>query len=306
VSDVKVPANSPRTPTPTEYRELWLAMLLGRLPPAWASAVGAWLGAQRGRRGIAAKRLWVERLDRNLDRLGAPLPPGGRDQRVIAYTSRIGRLYAEYPVLHKLAREGRLELVGRGHLTDLPRPAILVSCHLANWELVGHVLALLDAPASALHDPPENPVRRRLAARARLGWLPDSQLIPPSPQALRQLCRALANGRNLLLYIDEVRDGHLWAPSLGRCLPERGNLWLAARLAVRYRADLLPVHVERVGAARFRIVISPKLAPPGGGEAERTRSLADQLDQWLETQVRAHPEHWYGLWEVDLAVPLPR
>jgi hypothetical protein len=150
-----------RRPTLAEYREPWAAMLLRRLPAAWGSALGAWLRAHRGRKGIAASRLWVERLSRNLE------------------------------------------------------------------------------------------------------------LIAASPQALRQLCKALAAGRNLLLYVNEVKDGFVWAPSLGRRIPERGNRWLAARLAVRYRVDLLPVSVERIGPARFRILISPKLG--AAGATARTR-----------------------------------
>ena len=297
--------NDSRRPTLGEYQELWMAMLLGRLPVSWTSAIGAYLGARRGRRGIAAKRLWVDRLDRNLDRLCPQQDPVERERRIVAYTSRVGRLYAEYTVLQKIVREGRLDVVGLEHLQGLSRPAILASCHLGNWELVGHVLTLLDAPAFALYDPPQNPIRHRLATQARLGWRSDFQVVSASPHAMRQLCKALAKGCNLLMYVDEVKDGYLWAPSLGRRIPYSGNRWLTARLAVRYQADLVPVHVERVEAARFRIVIAPKLVPVGGDDDERARSLADQMDLLLNTWIQAQPEHWHGLWEFDLDNPLP-
>jgi KDO2-lipid IV(A) lauroyltransferase len=297
--------NDYRRPTLGEYQELWAAALLARLPVSWTSAIGAYLGARRGRRGIAAKRLWVDRLHRNLDRLCRQTDRTERERRLVAYTSRIGRLYAEYTVLQKIVREGRLEVVGLAHLQGLSRPAIFASCHLANWELVGHVLTLLDAPAFALYDPPQNTIRHRLATQARLGWRSDFQVVPTSTHAMRQLCKALANGCNLLMYVDEVKDGYLWAPSLGRRIPYSGNRWLTARLAIRYQADVLPVHVERIEGARFRILISPKLVAVGGNDDERVRSLADQLDQVLNTWIQSQPEHWHGLWEFDLDKPLP-
>ena len=92
---------------------------------------------------------------------------------------------------------------------------------------------------------------------------------------------------------------------LGRRIPYTGNRWLTARLAVRYRADILPVHVERVGAARFRLVIAPKLVALGSDEDERARSLADQMDGLLNSWIGSQPDHWYGLWEFDLDQPLP-
>ena len=84
-----------------------------------------------------------------------------------------------------------------------------------------------------------------------------------------------------------------------------GNRWLTARLAIRYQADVLPVYVERIEEARFRIVIAPKLVAAGGDDDERARSLADQLDHLLNTWIQSHPEHWHGLWEFDLDNPLP-
>jgi KDO2-lipid IV(A) lauroyltransferase len=294
-----------RRPTPGEYLELGLAGIMRWMPASWASAIGAYLGARRGRRGIAAKRLWVDRLGRNLERLQPEPDPRKRAQRIVSYTSRIGRQLAEYMVLHKIVREGRLEVVGSEHLQGLSRPVIVASCHLANWELVGHLGTLLDTPAVAVYDPPENPIWHRLANSARLRWRPDYQVVPASPHAMRQICKALASGCGLLMYVDEVKDGYLWAPSLGRRIPYTGNRWLTARLAVRYRADILPVHVERVGAARFRLVIAPKLVALGSDEDERARSLADQMDGLLNSWIGSQPDHWYGLWEFDLDQPLP-
>jgi lauroyl/myristoyl acyltransferase len=123
---------------------------------------------------------------------------------------------------------------------------------------------------------------------------------------MRQLVRALNSGRNMLIYIDEPRSDYVWAPSLGRTLPEAGNRWLTARLAVRHQLDILPVHVETLGVARYRIVIAPKLSPGKGDEAVCVRALADEMDRWLEAWIRPDLENWYSLKDFVHDKPAPR
>lgn len=299
--------NGERRPTPVEYLELGLSVLMRHLPVTWVSAIGAWFGARYGRRGIAAGRKWVKRLHGNIERFGGVADPAERERRIVDYTRRVGSIYAEFTVLQRLVEEGRVEVVGVEHLQGLSRPAILASAHLANWELVGHVLTLLEGAGSVLYDPPANPIRHRLAVEARLAWRRgrDGELVPASPGAMRHLTRAIAQGRNLLMYVDEERDGYIRAPSLGREIPYAGNRWLTARLAARYQADVVPVHVEHLGQARYRVVIEPKLIPGEGDAETRARSLADQMERHLDTWIRAHPEHWYWLPWFEPGRPAP-
>lgn len=284
-----------RKPTLAEYPELWLSRLMRHLPVVWVSAIGAWFGARYGRRGIAAGRKWVKRLHSNIERFSGVVDPAERERRIVEYTRRIGRIYAEFTVLQRLVEAGRVEVVGTEHLYGLSRPMIFVSGHLANWELVVHALTLVDADSCALYAPPDNPIRHRLAVEARLRWRHDLVLVPASPNAMRQITRAIARGRNLLMYVDEEKDGYIRAPGLGREIAYAGNRWLTARLAANYNADVVPVHVEAIGPARYRVVIEPRLAPGEGDAETRARALADQMERCLDTWVRANPEHWYWL-----------
>jgi len=289
-----------RKPTLLEYTELWLSVLMRRLPVGLVSAIGGYFGARVGRQAIVGARLWTKRLHANIERFSGVSDPVVRQQRITEYTRRIGQIYAEFTVLQRIVREGRLEVVGAEHLQGLSKPAIIVSGHLANWELVGHVMTLLEGGTSALYAPPDNPIRHRLAIKARGNWGKDCELIPSSPQAMRKIARAVERGRNLLMYVDEERSGYIWSPSLGRRIPYAGNRWLSARLAVRYKADIVPVHVEPIGVARYRLIIEPKLVPRGGDDESKARSLADQMDCHLDAWVRAHPEHWYWLPFLDV------
>ncbi len=296
-----------RKPTLAEYLEGGMAAVMRHLPVTWTSAIGGYFGAREGRRAMAAGRQWVARLHRNIERFSGVADAAERERRIVAYTRRIGRIYAEYTVLQRLVAEDRVEVVGREHLGGLSRPAIIASCHLAHWELAGYVMTLIDGANCALYAPPDNPIRHRLAVRARIGWQPNPkpELVAASPSAMRQLTRAIGQGRNLLMYVDEERDGTIWGPSLGRPLPYAGNRWLTARLAVRHSADIVPVHVEATGNARYRIVIAPKLAPGEGDADTRSRALADQLDACFDAWIRAQPEHWYWLTRFERDAPLP-
>lgn len=294
-----------RRPTPAEYAEYCMALVMQYLPVSWTSALGGFIGAKRGRQAITKQRLWVRRMHDNLKRFKQIEDPTERERRIVEYTRQVGRIYSEFTVLHRLVRDGRVELVGEEHLASISRPVILVGAHLSNWELIGHVLAKLGPPAASLYAPPDNPLRHRLALKARRGWVEGGELIPASSSAMSRLQKALLRGANQLLFVDEERDGYIWAPGLGRQISYAGNRWFAARLAARHQVDLLPVHVETLGPARYRIVIEPKLNPEGDTDAIRARSLADQMDRMLDRWIRARPEEWYWLAYFEYAKPGP-
>lgn len=294
-----------RKPTLSQYNELWLWELLRRMPVAWASGIGAWLGARRGREGIAAGSRWVHRLHANLELLCGINDPAERERRIVKFAALMGRVHTEYAVLDKIAHSGRFEMVGLEQLHDQARPAIFFSGHLAHWELAFHLMAQLSNDCCVLHESLDDEIRQRLASRARRSLKADIQLIPASPRAMRQIIKALSAGSNLLIYIDEHKDKLVWAPSLGRTLPNAGNRWLAARLAVRHQADLVPVHIQRNGDARYRLVIEPRLHSAFIDRDERIADFARQMDQHLEAWIRANPEHWFQLPQLEPDKPFP-
>jgi len=285
-----------------------VALLLALLPLTWAVRLGGLLGARHGRAAIAADRAWVRRLRRNLQRWRGPSDPAELDRQVLAFCRRIGQVYAEIPLLPRLCAAGRVELVGREHLAAAPRPLILAGCHGGNWELIGRVAAELGEPLCALYLPLASPVRDRLARRIRAGWTPHTTLIPASPQAMRQIVREVSRGRHLVLFVDEEKDGYVWAPSFGRELPDTGNRWFAARLAVQHGMAIVPVFVERLGLARYRVVIEPALLPQAALPApQRVRRLAEALDARVEAWLQPRLDQWLWLpyFEPDRPLPSP-
>jgi KDO2-lipid IV(A) lauroyltransferase len=170
------------------------------------------------------------------------------------------------------------------------------------------VAAELGEPICALYLPLASPVRDRLARRIRAGWTPHMTLIPASPRAMRQIIREVSRGRHLVLFVDEEKDGHVWTPSFGRQLPDTGNRWFAARLAVQHGMAIVPVFVERLGLARYRVVIEPPLLPRTELPVpQRLRSLAEALDGRVEAWLQPRLDHWLWLpyFEPDRPLPSP-
>ena len=282
-------------------------LLLRHLPLRWVSAIGAWLGERNARDAIAARRLWVDRLHRNFQQLGGLDDPRQRERAIVAHRRALGTAHVEFTVLQRLVAAGRVEVQGVEQLEALAQPVIIAGAHLANWELLGHVLERLGRPAAGIIAPPDDVVERTVAARARRGWNVDLALFPAdSPLAARRVVEALHAGRNLLLFVDEEAQGYIRAPRLGREVPLLGNLSIAARLAARHGCPIVPAHVVALGRARYRIVVEPPLDAGEGGFAQRAEHLAEQLDATLSRWVRADLEHWYWLAQYEQQRQPPR
>lgn len=286
--------------TPAQLAEYGLARLLAFLPIDWTSDIGAFLGARTAKKGMIAQRQWIERLHVNLGEHFNISDKGECEKKLIEFMSRVGRVYAEFMVQQKIVRQGRLDVVGEEILADIDRPVIIASCHITNWELVGHVAAKLKRPVCVIYLPPTSPVEHHLAREARRRWPAQFEQVPTSSATMRQVNKAIARGSNVLIFIDEEKDGYVAAPSLGRQIPYAGNRWYASRLAVKHNMEILPVHIEPRGKATYQAIVSPLIRPADTGtNDQKARQLADALNDYLNECVGRLLEHWYWLPDFD-------
>ncbi|MBN0986985.1 lysophospholipid acyltransferase family protein [Amphritea pacifica] len=288
--------------------ELFLARLLRFMPIDVASAIGAWLGRRSARKAIRLKRKWVARLHQNFERLEGITDPQAREARIIEHIEHIGRVYAEYPVLHKIAAE-RLTVRGSEHLSNINGPIICVSAHTGHWELMAEVMRRHDIMGAVLYDPIPDKARLQQALKIRRYFCPEdtgNRHIPASPTAARELLNWLKSGRGLLLYIDEEKDGLVWSPALGRQLPFSGNRVMAAKLAVKHDVPLIPIHIQRKTGAHYEAVIeAPIVVGDTSSRLRATEDVAAQLNDVLERWVQEDLGHWYWLAQLNLDKPFP-
>ena len=279
-----------------EAAAIRLALALVRaLPPVSASDFGGAVARTIG------PLLPVSRVaDANL-RLALPeLDARARRRIVRGVWDNLGRTAAELPHLSRLRRTGSgpgWEIVGedvvRG-LTVIGGPAIFFSGHLANWEMMAVAPGAFGIRLSIFYRAASNPLVDAIIAdlrhRAVGATVP---MFAKGSAGARGAMAHLRAGGYLGMLIDQKMNDGIAAPLFGH---PAMTAPAAAAFALRYRCPLVPTHVERLGPARFRIVVEPPLALPDSGDRHAdVAALTAAMNACLERWVRARPESWLWL-----------
>ncbi|MBU2964874.1 hypothetical protein Q4508_15495 [Amphritea sp. 2_MG-2023] len=292
-----------------QHSELFMVAVFRLLPIDMVSSIGAWLGRRRVQRAIRLKRKWVERLHRNFECLEGLTEHRLREQRIIQHVEHLGRVYSEYAVLHKIALR-RFNVEGGERISGIDGPVIYVCIHTGHWELIGEVIRRFGGNVVALYDPIPDKARLKVAMDVRKNFRPENagtRYVPASPRAARDMMNYLKQGESLSIFIDEEKDGLVWAPALGRKIPLAGNRMLAARLAVKQGLPVIPIHIQRKEGANFEATIEPPILPDGRLDKKLAAAeLAKQLNDISERWVKEDISHWYWLAQLNLDKPFPK
>lgn len=271
--------------------EAWLAAGCMRLAQGLGPRRASDLGGAVARR--AGPWLPVSRIGRRNLELAFPDSAAAWREDVLRQAwENLGRTTLELPLTGLLRRSAEgpgWELQGEAHL-PASGPAILVSGHLANWEMLMQVPAQLGLRIGGFYRAPDNPLVDALLRDMRQQALP---LFPKGARGARQALRHLAEGLPLGLLVDQKLNEGLELDFLGQPAMTTSA---AAELALRFGCPILPVRVERLGPARFRLTVEPPLPPPPSSDrAEATRWLTQAINDRLGAWIRARPGEWLWL-----------
>ncbi len=270
-------------------------LLLRRLGPRRASDLGGRLAR------LIGPWLPVSRVaDANLARALPGLDAGARVQVIRGVWDNLGRTVAELPHLASFERTTKgpgFEIAGEHHfaaLRDSGRPAIFISGHFGNWELVLPLAAWLGMPVSGIYRAASN--RRVDAAiqslrQTALG--PRAAMFPKGREGAIAALRHLSAGGSLGLLADQKMNDGIPVPFFGRdAMTTPGP----AQFALRFGLPILPVHTIRLGPARIRIIIDPPimLSPTGDTRAD-VRAAMGKINAIIERWVRENPASWLWL-----------
>ncbi|MBU2533502.1 MAG: hypothetical protein KKB37_12230 [Alphaproteobacteria bacterium] len=285
------------------------ARVFERLPASVVSAIGAGLGHLYALQADVRGQLWINRVRRNVALLGREKDPRRVDRLVYAAMRNSGRVTAEMTVLEKL--EKHIAMHGIERLEALGKPVVLVFSHLGNWEFASLPFLATGQALVAIYAPPQNEAAHRIAVAARLASMrkraPGSKLLPASPRAARELVRAAQAGENLLIAIDEERDGLVWNPPFGRKVPYAGNRMLVARIARKFDYAIVPVSVRRRRGIAFDLTVHPQIEVVQSGDVDADiRATADRISEFFEALIRDNIDQWYWLGELRMDRPFPK
>lgn len=281
-----------------EYVLLRVLVALVRLLPldlASAASARLWrLIAPRGRRH--------KRALENLELAFPEKSDAEREQIARAMWGNLGRVMAETMQIDRLLREPDRIKVRDSHVLERYRgkigPAVAVTLHMGNWELVGWPLVRLGAKPAAIYRLVKNPyVDRYLRLQRR-------QLVPGGLLAKGKAHGSNAEGqRTARKVMDFVRsDGRLGIVS---DLYDKNGLAVAffghpakstplpAMIARRLGARLFAARCIRIGeTSRFEIESVELQVRRTSNPGDDIRWLTAQIHQQFEAWVREHPEQW--------------
>jgi Kdo2-lipid IVA lauroyltransferase/acyltransferase len=167
------------------------------------------------------------------------------------------------------------------------RRMILFSGHLANWEILPLAAGQYGIDGGLVHRTSNNPFVDRIILKCR-GW--PGEVIPKEAVG-RRAVSALRRGAHLLILADQKLNEGIPVPFFGRPAMTAPAL---AVLALRFDCDVLPVRVERLGGARFRLTVEPPLPlPDSGSRADDVAALMRAVNATLERWIRERPDQWF-------------
>jgi KDO2-lipid IV(A) lauroyltransferase len=271
-----------------------VSALVRRLPRAMVLAIGRGLG----RIWAAIDRRHLRIAEENLRRSF----PEWDEARVRA--TALG-VYAHFAavLLEILWMEGRpveellalAQVEGLEHMkAALARGRGVVSpiAHLGNWELQGVATAPLIGPSAVIARALDNPAldRRLVRFRASTG-----NLVIYKQKALAQVLRSLREGRVVAVMLDQnvqAGDG-IFVSFFGR---PACTTTVAAALAIKTGAPIVPAHCVRGSDGRYRMAYGPPVEWTSSGRRdEDIRALTQQITTVIEGWVRETPEQWLWL-----------
>lgn len=273
-----------------DYALVWLLYQITRaLPVDQSSRLGERIGAFIGPLMKHKSAIFRD----NLAVAFPDLDAGELDALVRKAWGRAGRVLGEYTHLDAILEEpGRLEiriLAPVATYANTARPLVVATPHLANWEVVCSALAKMGIPNASLYSPPSNPLLDQLLMSSRRAL--NCELLPRNNSA-RALTRALRTGRSVGVVMDRRVDDGSPIRFFGHDKP---STLMPAKLALKYRCDLVPTQVQRIGDARYRVTFHAPVKPadPGADETAQAADMTRQVHALFEAWIRENPADWF-------------
>ena len=262
------------------------------LPFSVSSAIGGVIGRLIGPRLSVSKR-----AVRNVSRVYPDMTDVEVRRIIHGMWDNLGRLAGEYPHLSKINvydPSGPVEVVGAefvDQLRDDGIPGIFVSAHIGNWEIVPLCGSQRGLPIDRVYRAANNRLVEWLYMQGRVAT--EGALIPKGASGARMLLKSLKDGQHLGVLMDQKMNDGIAVPFFGRDVMTAPAI---ADLALRFECPVVPVHIERVEGAKFRIILEAPLEIGKTDDKQKDVAvLLGQINNRIETWIRAHPEQWLWL-----------
>jgi Kdo2-lipid IVA lauroyltransferase/acyltransferase len=253
-----------------------------------ASGLGGWLLRSLGPLTGTQKTVM-----RNLRIAFPDMPSDEREALALAQWDQTGRTFAELAVMDHLTPEGgRVEVVGmeRLHaLRDSGKPAVLISGHLANFEVMAAVIMASGVPCQVTYRAANNPYVDALIRQSRERY--GIRLFAPKGDGTRELMAGMKRGDSIALLVDQKYNQGPEVEFFGQPVNASPG---AARLALKFDTVMLPLSVVRLPGVRFRVTAhEPIVVNQSEDKAADTLAGIQAANRFVEDRVKEHPVDWF-------------
>ena len=185
---------------------------------------------------------------------------------------------------------------GEGYLHDMVekgRGGLLLSAHIGNWEIAGHLLKRLQTKIHILMYDGEHESIKRLMLGVTGGRSAHIILIKDDLSHIYEISEALKNNELVCMHADRFVEGTrtLETDFLGK----RARFPLGPFvLATTYRVPISFVFALKERPTHYHFFASPPVEAAGRSE---TDALLQTFVKQMEEKVRRYPEQWYNYYQ---------
>jgi KDO2-lipid IV(A) lauroyltransferase len=206
----------------------------------------------------------------------------------------LGRWAAEFPILDRIiADPARVEVAGAERLAAIRAgagPVVFISGHFSSFEIMPAVIIHAGITCQITYRATNNPYVDESIRKSR--WRYGVRLFAPKgTDGARELLRALGRGESVALMNDQKFNGGVAAPLFGRMAHTAPG---PSTFALRFGVPLQPMSVQRLGKARFRVVVhDPITLEDTGDRGADIETGVRRINAFIEERVRERPAEWF-------------
>ena len=209
-----------------------------------------------------------------------------------AQWDNLGRTFAEFPLTHRLRpfeAGSRISIKGQEHYAA-NQPAIIVTGHFANWEVMATVLTQSEHPVRITYRKINNVLIDARVRKQRESYGTKYLVKKSSHAGGRELFKALKSGESVALLNDQKFNTGIEVPFFGKpAMTAQG----AVRLALKTGRPLLPMAVTRQKSA-FTVTFYPPINLQKTGDRDNdVLSGVIQINGFVEDRIRENPAQWF-------------
>ncbi len=231
---------------------------------------------------------------KNLNYFSQSISESEKENIVSNMWKNYGMTFIEYIFLDKFIKDKHhIEITGEKNLKNIietNKPAIFVSGHFANFELMSMKIVNKNIQLATIYRPLNNFFLNPFMEYLRRTYVCKNQ-IKKGINGVRDAIQYIKKNYSIALMIDQrVSEGEkvdfFGKPALTTTLP--------AQLAIKYGLKIIPVYIERTLNNKFKIEFLNQIDPK---EFNNKKDLTKKLNDNLENMIRKNPNQW--IWTHD-------